>query len=68
MTGEQLREALTSLNKTQEELARDLGVATSTVNRWINKGKKPNKLTRDAITKQIDSYRIEADKLTSEAV
>ncbi len=35
----------------QEELARSLGVAFSTVNRWINNQTKPNKTQRYHIEK-----------------
>jgi len=73
MTGLQLREALTSLNKTQEDLARDLGVSASTVNRWIRGKRNPNRLTKRAINNQLDLYRVELstlqpDKPTEEAI
>ena len=37
----------------QEELARSLGVAFSTVNRWINDQTKPNKTQRYHIEKLL---------------
>ncbi|OGW81957.1 MAG: hypothetical protein A3G33_04205 [Omnitrophica bacterium RIFCSPLOWO2_12_FULL_44_17] len=40
---------------TQEKLAEMLGVAFSTVNRWINGQTKPNKTQRYHITKLVEN-------------
>lgn len=41
----------------QEDLARSLGVAFSTVNRWINGKTKPNKTQRYHIEKMLNAKR-----------
>lgn len=72
MTGTQLREALASLNKTQEEFANDLGVSFSTVNRWIRGKTNPNRLTLRAIRDQLEKYATEQnppdDNTSKEAI
>jgi len=40
----------------QEQLAKKLGVAFATVNRWLNDKAKPNKIQSYHIQKLIDGY------------
>ena len=42
---------------TQQELAKKLGVAFSTVNRWLNRKSKPNKIQSYHIEKLIQSKK-----------
>jgi transcriptional regulator with XRE-family HTH domain len=53
----QLEEFRLEKRISQEELARQLGVAFSTVNRWFNGHSQPNKIQRYHISKLLKSNR-----------
>lgn len=44
MTGDEVKTLRLSLNMTQEDLAHELGVTVSTVNRWENGHTRPSRL------------------------
>jgi len=51
-----VKEKLRSLGKTQEDLARDMGVGVGTVNRWLNKKHVPLKVYIRLLTEVLDEY------------
>lgn len=55
----ELAAALLRFSKTQEAFARDLGVSSTTVSRWLNSHTQPNNLTRQAITNLLERYENE---------
>ena len=63
---DQLKEKVKELRKkkgwTQEDLARELTVSLSTVQRWEKKGSKPTRLARRELQKLLREARID-DKL-----
>jgi DNA-binding transcriptional regulator YiaG len=48
-SGEEIREFRSKMAMTQEELAHQLGVTVSTVNRWENGHTKPSKLAMQSL-------------------
>ena len=44
-----IKEIRITLNMSQEELARELGVSFATINRWENNKSQPSKLAKQAI-------------------
>ena len=48
-SGEEIREFRRKMTMTQEELAHQLGVTVSTVNRWENGHTKPSKLAMQSL-------------------
>ena len=53
------------LNITQEELAHELGVSFSTINRWETGKSKPSKLAEKAINLYCEQLNINTDEETS---
>ena len=62
---EQLRERVKELRRrkgwTQEDLAREIGVSLSTVQRWERQGGKPTRLARRALKNLSQEAGIESD-------
>ena len=62
---EQLRERVKELRRkrgwTQEDLAREIGVSLSTVQRWERQGGKPTRLARRALKSLFQEAGIESD-------
>ena len=60
-----VKKARQQLNISQEQLARDLCVSFSTVNRWENGKAKPNKLARNAFKAfcEKNNVDIESDEV-----
>jgi len=62
---EQLKEKVRALRKkmgwTQEELAREIGVSLSTVQRWEKKGGKPTRLARRELERFFQEAKIDSD-------
>lgn len=50
---EQLKELRRRKGWAQEDLAREIGVSLSTVQRWENKGSKPNRIARREIQRLL---------------
>ncbi|OGO32133.1 MAG: hypothetical protein A2Z29_03460 [Chloroflexi bacterium RBG_16_56_11] len=61
----ELKEKVKELRKTrgwaQEDLARELGVSLSTVQRWENKGGNPTRLARRELRRLFEDANIEID-------
>ena len=53
----------TTLNISQEDLARDLGVSFATINRWENNKSQPSKLAKSAIKELCDKKNIDCGEL-----
>ena len=51
MTGHEVKTLRLSLNMTQEDLAHELGVTVSTVNRWENGHTRPSRLATAGLDK-----------------
>ncbi len=64
---EQLREKVRELRQkrdwTQEDLAREIGVSLSTVQRWERQGGKPTHLGRRALKSLFQEAGIEGEEL-----
>ena len=64
---EQLREKVRELRQkrgwTQEDLAREIGVSLSTVQRWERQGGKPTRLARRALKSLFQEAGIEGEEL-----
>ena len=62
---EQLKEKVRALRKkmgwTQEDLAREIGVSLSTVQRWEKKGGKPIRLARRELNRLFQEAKIDGD-------
>ena len=62
---ERLKERVRALRKkmswTQEELAREIGVSLSTVQRWEKKGGEPTRLARRELKKFFQEAGIDGD-------
>lgn len=57
-SGEEIREFRRKMTMTQEELAHQLGVTVSTVNRWENGHTKPSKLAMQSLERiEMDQRR-----------
>lgn len=56
-TGVEIREFRHRMDMTQEELAHQLGVTVSTVNRWENAHTKPSKLAQQSIERIENEQR-----------
>ncbi len=63
---ERLREKLKELRKkrgwSQEDLAREVGVSLSTVQRWEAKGGKPYRLARRELNKLFEGVGIDGEE------
>ena len=63
---EQLREKIKELRKkkgwAQEDLAREIGVSLSTVQRWEKKGGNPTRLARRELQKLFQEAGIDGDE------
>ena len=57
--GEVIKEELEALNWTQEDLAREIGVSLSTVQRWERQGGEPTRLARRELQKLFDECGID---------
>ncbi len=61
---EQLQEKVRALRKkmawAQEDMARDIGVSLSTVQRWETKGAKPSRLARRELERLFKAVDIDA--------
>lgn len=57
---DQVRGKLSELGKTQEDLARDIGVTIGTVNRWLNHKNIPLKAFQRRIWEILDEYKNQA--------
>lgn len=55
---DKIRELRKSTGWTQEELAQQIGVTLSTVQRWESKGGKPSRLARKALEKIFRKHDI----------
>lgn len=55
---EQLKELRRRKGWAQEDLAREIGVSLSTVQRWENKGSKPNRIARREIQRLLKEARL----------
>ena len=51
-----VRAELARLNKTQEELARDVGVGASTMNRWLRGKVKPIKIYQRKVAEVLEEW------------
>ena len=62
MSVEQLKEKIRELRKkkncTQEELAQEIGVSLSTIQRWEKQGGKPTRLARRVLGRLFDEAGI----------
>ena len=63
---EQLREKVKELRRkmgwAQEDLAREIGVSLSTIQRWERQGVKPSRLARREITRLFNEASIKQDE------
>lgn len=57
---EQLKELRRRKGWAQEDLAREIGVSLSTVQRWENKGSKPNRLARREIQRLLQEAGLDS--------
>jgi putative transcriptional regulator len=55
-SGEDIKELRKSLNLSQEDFAREIGVTLNTINRWENEHVHPNKLAVKAIEQVREKY------------
>ena len=64
-TMEQLREKVRALRKktgwTQEDLAQEIGVSLSTIQRWEKKGGQPTRLARRELKRLFQEAKIDGD-------
>lgn len=58
--GAEIRDLWARMKLTQEELAQNLGVTTSTVNRWENGKSTPSRLACAVLTRLLESVAEEA--------
>jgi ribosome-binding protein aMBF1 (putative translation factor) len=61
----QLKEKVKELRQkkgwAQEDLAREIGVSLSTVQRWEKQGGKPTRLSRRELTRLFKEFEIDSD-------
>jgi transcriptional regulator with XRE-family HTH domain len=58
---ERVRELRRKKGWAQEDLAREIGVSLSTIQRWENKGSNPTRLARRELKKLFDEAGITVD-------
>jgi len=59
--GEKLKELRRKRGWAQEDMAREIGVSLSTVQRWERQGGKPSRLARREITRIFKDAHMEED-------
>ena len=59
--GEKLKELRRKRGWAQEDMAREIGVSLSTVQRWERQGGKPSRLARREITRIFKDAQMEED-------
>ena len=58
-----LKNIRTDLKLTQEQLARDLGISFSTLNRWEKARTKPSPLAKQTIINYFEAKNVPTEKL-----